>query len=391
MLQNYFLSNKEKYFVYILSVVSLLSVFGNISWGLNAYYAGIICLLFYVVKNREYQIPLFWGLLVWIVISSTANSVYDWRIASFWLLIICVTPALSSEKLYIFRKAVMYMMCGFFPIVTIINLYAYSSGINYYHILNEGFNKLQFSGFMAEPLWLGCITGASNVSLTYFFLSNSSDKRFLKYGFLMLLVLSLYLTIVSGSRSALFSSVIGMGAVAYFYAQNKKQFLKYFSVAVLLTIVLMPFFKTGSEVLVGKMESQTISDNSRSVLWAQRLSEFYSSPIWGIGFATIHRWGRVITGTVETGSGWLTVLSQTGIVGAFFFVAFFKRIKKNLHIIKSSNDLILFWGVFVYLTALSFFEGFIYTIGYVPCFMFWLVLGIFYECDKYEIIEYDEE
>lgn len=391
MLQNYFFPKKEKYFVYLLSVTSLLSVFGNISWGLNAYYTGIICLFFYVLKNRQYQVSLFWGLLIWILISSIANSVYDWRIASFWLLIICVTPAISSEKLYILRKAVMYMICVFIPFVTILNLYAYSSGINYYLILNEGYNKLQFSGFMTEPLWLGCITGMSNVAITFFFFNQKSERKSIFYCLFVLLILSVYLTIVSGSRASLLSSVLGMGGIAFFYVENKKQFFKYFLAAVLFTVVLMPFFQSGSEVMSHKFETQTLSENSRSLLWLQRLNEFYSSPIWGIGFATIHRWGRVITGTIETGSGWLTVLSQTGIVGASFFVVFFKRIKKNLYIIKSSNDLILFFGVFVFLTALSFFEGFIYTIGYVPCFMFWLILGIFYECDKYEIIEYDEE
>lgn len=391
MLNDYSLSRKEEFFVYFIASVCLLSVFGNISWGLNAYYAGVICLAVYALQNKTKYMSVFFWFWIGIVISSVLNTVYDWRILSFGLLLLSITPALSSEKLYYLRKAIMYMICVLLPIVTLLNLYAYYSGINYYLILNEGFNRNQFSGFMSEPLWLGCIAGISNVAIIYFFFSRTSKKFLVKYGLLSLLVLSIYLTIVSASRSALFSSVLGMGTIAYFYAQDKKQFLKYFSVAVLLTIGLMPFFKTGSEVLVGKMESQTISNNSRSLLWEQRLSEFYSSPIWGIGFATIHRWGRVITGTVETGSGWLTVLSQTGIVGASFFVVFFKRIKKNLHIIKSSNDLILFGGVFVYLTALSFFEGFIYTIGYVPCFIFWLILGIFYECDKYEIIEYDEE
>lgn len=390
MLHNFILSKREKYFVYILSVTSLLSVFGNISWGLNAYYAGVICLFLYVLKNRQYQISLFWGLLIWIVISSTANSVYDWRIASFWLLIICVTPAISSEKLYILRKAVMYMMCVFIPFVTIINLYAYSSGINYYLILNEGYNKLQFSGFMTEPLWLGCITGMSNVAITFFFFNQKSERKIIYYGLFILLILSIYLTIVSGSRASLLSSVLGMGIVAFFYVEDKKQFFKYFSAAVLFTVVLMPFFQSGSEVMSQKLETQTFSDNSRSVLWLQRLNEFYSSPIWGIGFATIHRWGRVIVGTVETGSGWLTILSQTGIVGAFFFFLFFRRIKQNLEIVKANKDLILFAGIFVFLIILSFFEGFIYTIGYVPCFMFWLILGIFYECDKFEVLNIEE-
>lgn len=391
MLQEYFLSNREKNFVYILSVSCLFSVLGNISWGLSAYYVGVICLFLYVLRNRQYQIPLFWGLLIWIAISSTINSVYDWRIASFWLLIICTTPAISSEKMYVFRKAIIYIICVLIPFLSILNLYAYIAGINYYIILNEGYNKLQFSGFMAEPLWLGCMSGISNVTITYYLINQKSGRKFLFYSLLALLILSIYLTIVSGSRAALASSVLGMGVVAFFYVEEKNQFFKYFSAAILLTVVLMPFFQSGSEIMSQKIETQTISENSRSVLWLQRLNEFYSSPIWGIGFATIHRWGRVIVGTVETGSGWLTILSQTGIVGALFFLMFFRQIKQNIEIIKAKKDLILFAGVFVFLIVLSFFEGFIYTIGYVPCFIFWLILGIFYECDKYEIIEYDEE
>ena len=391
MLDNYSLSRKEECLVYVIAIASLLSVFGNVSWGLNAYYASVICFSLFALHDKTTNTSVFFLFWIWIVICSVFNSVYDWRILSFGLLLICATPALSSAKLYYLRKAIMYMMCILLPIVALLNLYAYIMGINYYLIINVGFNQLQFSGFMTEPLWFGCISGGSNVSLTYFILSHDSSKKFFKYLLIFLLVISVFLTVVSGSRSALLSSVIGMGMVAYFYSKDKKQFISYFFVAVFLVIISFPFFKSGSAVLTNKLESQTLDNNSRTLLWTQRLNEFYSSPIWGIGFATMHRWGRVITGTIETGSGWLTVLSQTGIVGAAFFVAFFKRIKKNLHIIRSSNDLILFWGVFVYLTVLSFFEGFIYTIGYVPCFMFWLVLGIFYECDKYEIIEYDEE
>ena len=380
----YNISDKEKYYAYFLATVSLLSVFGNVSWGLYAYYAGIVCMTLYALANRKLHVAIFFYFVVWIAISSVLNTIYDWRIATFGLLILCTTPAISSPHIYRLRKAVMYVICVLLPIVTMLNLYAYSAGINYSLIMNENVSLLQFSGYMTEPLWLGCITGASNVSITYFFISRIDKRKIYRYGLLLLLILSIYLTIVSGSRSALFSSVLGMGTIIYYYAHNKKRFLKYFSVALILTVLLLPFFKSGGDVMAGKMETQTLAANSRSVLWHQRLQEFYSSPIWGIGFATIHRWGRVITGTVETGSGWLTVLSQTGIVGAMFFFLFFKRIKKNLKIIKTSNDLILFAGIFVFLISMSFFEGFIYTIGYVPCFMFWLILGIFYESNKYE-------
>lgn len=71
-----------------------------------------------------------------------------------------------------------------------------------------------------------------------------------------------------------------------------------------------------SDKMKSKIEYQKATGGtSRDALWKARLIEFESSPIWGIGFGVTGIGNNAISGRAETGSGWLTILSQTGIIG----------------------------------------------------------------------------
>jgi len=103
-----------------------------------------------------------------------------------------------------------------------------------------------------------------------------------------------------------------------------------------------------------------------------------------------------MTGTVETGSGWLTILSQSGLIGAFIMFLILRRVYVPIEEIKEKRGLLVIFGCeLIYLFMHSCFEGYIYTAGYCPCLFFWLVVGFFYEYNKYglpiETVEEDEE
>ena len=125
--------------------------------------------------------------------------------------------------------------------------------------------------------------------------------------------------------------------------------------------------------------------SSRDALWNDRISEFNSSPIFGIGFASIaternnqHLYES--DGKVETGSSWLNILSMIGILGLTIYIflilkalyLLYKNIKLNLKISSYLISLLIFW--LFHMIA----EGYVLASGSVLFFLSWLLIGFIY-------------
>ena len=84
-----------------------------------------------------------------------------------------------------------------------------------------------------------------------------------------------------------------------------------------------------------------------------------------------------VVGRIESGSGWLSILFQMGLLGAISILYIILGTIKTFKISRKSKDkkLILYESVFVFLCAHSCFEGYILTPGYYPCILFWTILG----------------
>lgn len=85
----------------------------------------------------------------------------------------------------------------------------------------------------------------------------------------------------------------------------------------------------------------------------------------------------------ETGNGWLAVASKTGIPGFFLmFIMLFSVIRqiKEYQLITPKSKMVV--CIFVYLMIHSCFEGYIYTPGYLGCWMFWGCVGYLMNIEK---------
>lgn len=111
-------------------------------------------------------------------------------------------------------------------------------------------------------------------------------------------------------------------------------------------------------------------ETSRTKLWDARLEEFKSSPLWGIGFGVTGIGDKATSGRAETGSGWLTVLSQTGIIGFTLVILIIKRAILPLKIIRNSpkialyTSLLTFYAYIQYLKHTCFSQDGIYVLYY---------------------------
>lgn len=386
----------------LLAMMIVASVFASIGFGQYAYFAAMGGMFVYCASKNDKFEEIFAFLLVWMLLGMIINNVWPIQYAYFVLMIASASPLFSSYNAFVFRSKVLYALCMVLPVVTILNLYAYQAGINYYVMIMtlERVAAYNFSGFLHHPMWLAAINGMSNVSLLYLFYKQKDSNRIIKGGIIVLLILSLYLSVVAASRSALASSLLAMAVMVYFQSKSGGRLVKSAMVIGVIAYLVVPFITSNSEAMQAKINYQEQGgSSSRDVAWQNRIDEFVDSPVWGVGFATGKSiFGEKVTGTLETGSGWLTILSQTGLVGAFIFLLIFKKSYVTIEEIKEEGGLlILFACIFVYLCAHSVFEGYIYTAGYCPCMFFWLTLGFFYDYNKYgypeevEDLDYEED
>lgn len=122
---------------------------------------------------------------------------------------------------------------------------------------------------------------------------------------------------------------------------------------------------------------------SRTRLWNDRVEEFESSPIWGVGFGVAGIGDDAKVGRVETGSGWLTVLSQTGIIGFILVLLSVKKAFLPLSVLREDDKLTLFSIVLFYFCIHSLFEAYMFQAGWYLCLIFWMLVGVLDDSKRY--------
>ena len=90
---------------------------------------------------------------------------------------------------------------------------------------------------------------------------------------------------------------------------------------------------------------------------------------------------------MESGSGWLSILFQTGIAGFVIICTLLLKTRKVFPYIFNDYKLLLFFCSFLYLCLNSIFEGYLLTVGYYPCILFWTLLGFLHLYPYYKCVE----
>lgn len=353
------------------------------------YYVGIVFLIYNALKNSEITNRLGTCYILYLtvcVLSSCFALILDYRLFAFIVLIISCTPITNSYRLYVFREKYLYHCLMIFPVVAVASIYCYFADINYYVQSKSTVNFLDFSAFFPHPLWLGAALGIANVVLVWliFYIKNYSGKIL----FFIILLLSIYVSVVAASRSAFFSSVIAMVTLIIIRLHNIKKILLMVSIIILLTIVFLPIYLTGAARMQDKFDSSRGKYGSRTELVTSGLANFRENPLFGQGFAISHNAkGEKIVGRMESGSGWLSILFQTGIVGFVLVCILLLKTIRIFPYIVTDNKLLLYFCSFLYLCLHSGFEGYILTVGYYPCILFWTLLGFLHVYPYYKIVK----
>ena len=260
-------------------------------------------------------------------------------------------------------------------------------------IMNERSPSGMFTGFTNHSMLLAPISAVSLITLIYYLYLNKFNRILI----LILIAFSFVALLLAASRISLAGFVLAM--VFFFYRKNRHNIREFAKTGIsilaifILTYPLWNGYMEGiekkNEAAINAETGETNLASSREIMWTQRIKEFKSSPVVGIGFCyapyaigTDELSGKVQyvetdTGNIEPGSSWLGVLSMTGLLGflgiisiwiSSFRMCFQMEKKDNLYAIYLSS-MMVFWCV--HMIA----EGEIFSAGGFLCFMVWLGVG----------------
>lgn len=306
------------------------------------------------------------------------------RFAFFCVIIFMVSPLMISKTLVAFRFTLFkYInninigLCSLSYVGLVTGLY---KGIT---INRYGTFRKDFTGFFNHSMLLGPMSGIAILTCVYYIYKTDNNRLKLFYGFCALL--SFLSAVTAGSRGALIG--LAFGYLFFLYKVNQGKITKYIAsvfVIVLLLVASFPLWQERTSFLLSKMQESEDNEDafySRTAKWDQRVAEFSSSPVFGIGFAAIDPKGQDYfdkeKGTIEPGSGWLGILSMTGILGLLPVIAIFYSSLKFLYKDQRDKPYLAFLGALVVLFFIHMFiEGYVFASGALLCFYIWLMFGI---------------
>lgn len=304
------------------------------------------------------------------------------RLALFSIVFIFASPLLTGQHICLFRKKTVLGILFICTILGVGSFICYFLGINYMHnqwdgsVIEDYKNTSgKFGGLLIQSISLGMICGLGILYSLY--RSFSREKKGKKWYYLFIVILALTI-LLSASRSALLSTIVGVLVMLYLSNKKKGRFVKVLLGVLLIGILTYPLWANFTKGIESKKEINTElgSFGSRTEKWTARVTEFSSHPLFGIGFASVDKRLDVVgvNGVVEPGSSWLCLLSMTGIIG---FILFIIILIKPLQFLRSNptpyNVLLL--GLLAFICIHMLFEGYIFAGGSSLCFIAWLIIG----------------
>jgi O-antigen ligase len=215
--------------------------------------------------------------------------------------------------------------------------------------------------------------------------SIEKEKKRKKIFLIILFCCSLFLCLMAGSRGVVVALLVGFLSYLIFkYKEKIKKILwRIIAIVVLSTLIFVYNPWQVLDTLLIKMDREPEKMLSgRDLMWIDRLEDFKSNPVIGIGFnsakntfySKIEYDSSGNVSSMESGSGWLAILGQTGLLGfiGYLLLLFTPVVKawKARNIKVSLNVAIVF-----FFSIHTIIEGYSIAFGNSLCAIMWLNLG----------------
>lgn len=348
-----------------------------------------ISFLFILKKMTEYPLReynktyLFYAFIVFLWISTIIGMTLDLRLVIFSFILFMSAPR-KSVTWHLYKLKLLQNIFLGFGLATLANFYAKIAGINQIapdeYMIAMGRVK-EFAGFCTHPMWTSAAGALSTLFFTSMAFRPQASQKYLKWLYFAMIIISLYVIVISGSRSAF---VLALAcSVLIIIMQSKKNGILFRNIVIIAiaTIVFSPFILKNAGAMLQKKNSFeiTVENTSRDELWSQRIAEFKSSPIIGIGFAAHGIGFNKTVGRNESGGGYISVLAQTGIIGICFILAIWFSTFTTPKYINNDPNTILIYCTFVFMAIHSIVEGYMFQGGWYLCLVIWLIIGVIIE------------
>jgi hypothetical protein len=382
-------------FVKILGIfLTLSSIAGFFHYGVLYYFTlGMFGLMVIYelmkkgIKTNSYIIVFLAICALSLIVNDTLPVFNAWgRLGVYILVLFVVSPMFSNPSVGTKRtKLLMYVM-DVCIILSVLSFFAYFLGINLFVRLGEQLEigVGSFSGLMNHSMVLGPISGLSSVVLLSYCLWEKNKR--LRVVYIVALFCCLGSCLLASSRIAVAAAIVGCVFVLFLRFRSS---LTKFSIVLLLIVgiagITFPIWGGLTDFLVEKQQDNI--ELGGSMMYSRenkinaRIAEFKSSPIVGIGFATVNPQLDKVdfsNGRIEPGTSWLAILSMTGLLGmTVFLLICFYTLKKVL----SAQNMFFscaLGGMFVFYLAHLAAEGYIMAPRSFLNMLFWLILGAIY-------------
>ena len=354
-----------------------------------AVYVFLTAFALYSFRRPHKYNALLVALLIYIpielLIAQPAAIFKSWqRYVMFALLLCCVSPLFDGEYHRTTRRRLMQMLLWSSTFIGIGSFFAWFLGINYMQASRLDFaNQVGlFGGLTTHSMLLGPVSGIGAIFMSYYAFTRKKKIYWL------LVALCLITILFSASRSALMSSLAGIIVTVYKLSGKASRFMQVGVASVVIAASTFSIWGGALDGIISKNvgNTETLDTSSRQVKWDTRIAEFQKSPITGIGFVSVdeeisENEVDYATGTVETGTSWLIILSMLGIIGAVLLYPFFFKTYTTIWKQKDQYSAIVV-GVLTLMYIHMFAEGYIFSGGSFMCFVLWLTVGVAYD-NKY--------
>lgn len=228
-----------------------------------------------------------------------------------------IGPFLNNSSSVVFRSVLYKSLLFSLPIIFLID----SFYILYFRRITFGGHA---EGFLESPNLSGVVAALNILMFLIYFLRD--DKWINKFFYLSIILLGVPILFASASRAAILALCVCILFLFFLNVKKISLLLIFFFISLLLFDYIEPFY----QILIAKIDARSNSGDitaGRSNMFLDNISDFKKNPVSGVGFYNMYNSAESkinSDGSLEYPSGWLFVLSSTGLLGIFYFIFILK-------------------------------------------------------------------
>lgn len=381
-------SSIAKLLAWFMAISSVGAVCGFLPYWLQTTYFGVTALSFGYVLGGGIQ---FNGRFIALYIVLALNVLIlpidplfnaKMRLLLFVIVTMVVSSAITTKRAVVFRNLLfrdLVIVCSFLVPISCLCKFV---GLNFVRMNVQGMTMAQqvnqtglFGGLFQQSMMLGPI--AAIIAVVFFFAYQSCGKKNI---YIILFIMSALACFFSASRGAVLSMI---APIIFAVLSGQGDTATKQSTRTIIVVTILSILPFADNVLNGVMEKQQrniemgSTFGSRNDKFTYRWNEFNSSPLMGVGFASINPNGGDDygeDGTIEPGSSHMAVLSMTGIVGVSCYLVL---IIFAYSCVKGEDDTNARFrkGLLIAMLLHGCWEGYVFSGGGFLCLLYWIVVG----------------